>query len=148
MGYLPGYGEKNMKRFLAAVLGVFVIVSSASSAGSQQSGEKTSLAKSGAKEGKESATASAQRPLVLSGSVPMDGVKGRIDHFASGNGRVFISALGNNTVEVINLFGGTVDHTITAVPNPQGVAFSPDANKLFVAARRGNSTSMTQTLLI
>src|SRR6202051_16358 len=137
MGYLPGYGEKNMKRFLAAVLGVFVIVSSASSAGSQQSGEKTSLAKSGAKEGKESATASAQRPLVLSGSVPMDGVKGRIDHFASGNGRVFISALGNNTVEVINLFGGIVEHTITGVPNPQGVAFSPDANKLFVASAQG-----------
>jgi DNA-binding beta-propeller fold protein YncE len=126
-----------MKRFLAAVLGVFVIVSSASLAAAQQSGEKTSLAKSGAKEGKESATIPTQRPLVLSGSVPMDNVKGRIDHFASGKGRVFISALGNNTVEVINLFGGIVEHTITGVPNPQGLAFSPDANKLFVASAQG-----------
>ncbi len=126
-----------MKRFLAAVLGVFVIVSSASLAAAQQSGEKTSLAKSGAKEGKESATTPAQRPLVLSGSVPMDDVKGRIDHFASGKGQVFISALGNNTVEVINLFGGIVEHTIAGVPNPQGVAFSPDANKLFVASAQG-----------
>jgi hypothetical protein len=65
-----------------------------------------------------------QRPLVLSGSIPMNGVKGRFDHFASGQGQVFVSALGNNTVEVISIFGGTVEHTITGVPNPQGVAFS------------------------
>jgi hypothetical protein len=87
--------------------------------------------------GQESATALAQRPLVLSGSVPVEGVKRRFDHFASGKGRVFISALGNNTVEVINLFGGIVEHTITGVTNPQGVAFSPDANKLFVASAQG-----------
>jgi DNA-binding beta-propeller fold protein YncE len=40
-------------------------------------------------------------------------------------------------VEVINLFGGTVEHTITGVTNPQGVAFSPEANKLFVASAQG-----------
>jgi hypothetical protein len=78
-----------------------------------------------------------QRPLVLSGAVPMDGVKGRFDHFASGQGQVFVSALGNNTVEVISIFGGTVEHTITGVPNPQGVAFSPEAHKLFVASAKG-----------
>ena len=43
----------------------------------------------------------------------MDGVKGRFDHFASGQGRVFISALGNNTVEVINLFGLAIRHHLT-----------------------------------
>jgi DNA-binding beta-propeller fold protein YncE len=103
----------------------------------QQGTEKISPTKTVAKEVSESATEPAQRPLVLSGSVPMDGVQGRFDHFASGKGRVFISALGNNTVEVINLFGGTVEHTITGVTNPQGVAFSPEANKLFVASAQG-----------
>jgi len=76
-------------------------------------------------------------PLVLTATVPLEGVKGRFDHFASGKGKVFVSALGNNTVEVIDLFQGTLVHTITGVPNPQGVAFSPEANKLFVASEKG-----------
>jgi DNA-binding beta-propeller fold protein YncE len=125
-----------MKNGLAVALGAIIMVSFATLVVAQQSGEKSSAATTKAKAGKDSATL-AQRPLVLSGSVPLDGVKGRIDHFASGKGRVFISALGNNTVEVINLFGGTVEHTITGVTNPQGVAFSPEANKLFVASAQG-----------
>jgi len=40
-------------------------------------------------------------------------------------------------VEVIDLFQGTRVHEITGVPNPQGVAFSPEANKLFVASEKG-----------
>jgi len=76
-------------------------------------------------------------PMVLTGSVPLEGVKGRFDHFASGKGKVFVSGLGNNSVEVIDLFQGTRSHEITGVPNPQGVAFSPDANKLFVASEKG-----------
>jgi outer membrane protein assembly factor BamB len=76
-------------------------------------------------------------PLVLTGAVPLEGVKGRFDHFASGKGKVFVSGLGNNTVEVIDLFGGTLVHTITGVPGPQGLAFSPEANKLFVASEKG-----------
>ena len=126
---------RDMKRFLAFALGA--AISFAMLAGAQQAADKNSATKESGKRGKQNATALAQRPLVLSGSVPMDGVKGRLDHFASGKGRVFISALGNNTVEVINLFGGIVEHTITGVTNPQGVAFSPDANKLFVASAQG-----------
>jgi DNA-binding beta-propeller fold protein YncE len=126
-----------MKRFLTAGLGVFVLTSLAAVAGAQQAGEKTMPTETGVRNAKESSGPLAQRPLVLSGAIPMDGVKGRIDHFASGNGRVFVSALGNNTVEVLNLFGQVVEHTITDVPSPQGVAFSPEANKLFVASAQG-----------
>jgi WD40 repeat protein len=128
---------ENMKRFRTSALGALVIISFAAMASGQQGGETSSPANNGPKAGKQGTTALHQRPLVLSGSVPLDGVKGRIDHFAAGKGRVFISALGNNTVEVINLFGGVLEHTITGVPNPQGVAFSPDANKLFVASAQG-----------
>ncbi len=85
----------------------------------------------------KSAAMEREQPLVLRGSIPLEGVKGRFDHFASGGGRVFVSALGNNAVEVINLFGMTVAHTISGVPGPQGVAFSPEANKLFVASAMG-----------
>src|SRR3984885_10123273 len=126
-----------MKKLLTVVLGASVIVSGAILACGQQDAEKNSPRKNAPNLGKESATALAQRPLVLSGSVPMDGVKGRFDHFASGKGRVFISALGNNTVEVINLFGGIVERTITGLTNPQGVTFSPEANELFVASAQG-----------
>jgi len=76
-------------------------------------------------------------PMVLTGQVPLEGVKGRFDHFATGKGRVFVSGLGNNTVEVIGVFEGTRVHEITGVPGPQGVAFSPEANKLFVASEKG-----------
>lgn len=40
-------------------------------------------------------------------------------------------------MEVIDLFQGTRSHEITGVPNPQGVAFSPEANELFVASEKG-----------
>ena len=76
-------------------------------------------------------------PMILTATVPLEGVKGRFDHFASGKGKVFVSGLGNNSVEVIDLFQGTRSHEITGVPNPQGVTFSPEANKLFVASEKG-----------
>src|SRR6202030_102638 len=76
-------------------------------------------------------------PLILTATVPLEGVKGRFDHFASGKGKVFVSGLGNNSLEIIDLFQGTRSHEITGVPNPQGVAFSPEANKLFVASEKG-----------
>jgi DNA-binding beta-propeller fold protein YncE len=76
-------------------------------------------------------------PLILTATVPLEGVKGRFDHFASGKGKVFVSGLGNNSVEVIDLFQGARAHEITGVPNPQGVTFSPETNKLFVASEKG-----------
>ncbi len=120
-----------MKRLQIAALSTFVVISLATMLGAQAVAEKTPPAE------QASTSPSRQRPLVLSGSVPLEGVKGRFDHFAAGKGRIFLSALGNNTVEVISMFGGTVEHTITGVPNPQGVAFSPEANKLYVASAKG-----------
>jgi DNA-binding beta-propeller fold protein YncE len=81
--------------------------------------------------------AEAVPPMILTATVPLEGVKGRFDHFATGKGKVFLSGLGNNSVEVIDLFQGARAHEITGVPNPQGVAFSPEANKLFVASEKG-----------
>jgi DNA-binding beta-propeller fold protein YncE len=77
-------------------------------------------------------------PLVLTGSIPVPNVVGRIDHFAfDPENRLFLSALGNNTEEVIGLGLQRVVHTITGVPVPQGVAFSPETNKLFVGSDEG-----------
>lgn len=78
-------------------------------------------------------------PLVLTGAVPLPNVKGRIDHFGfdpAGN-RLFVSALGNNTEEIIGIDAQTVIHTISGVPAPQGVVYSPETNKLFVGSDQG-----------
>ncbi len=127
-----------MKRVCSFFFGLTLIFAFAALVNAQQDARKKSTAATKSSPGgpKSAATESA-RPLILSGSVPMEGVKGRFDHFASGQGQVFVSALGNNTVEVISIFGGTVEHTITGIPGPQGVAFSPEANKLFAASEKG-----------
>ena len=85
----------------------------------------------------KSAPAPAGRPLVLTEAISLEGVKGRFDHFGSTGNRLFVSALGNNTVEVIDISARTVVHTITGIPNPQGVVFSTDANKLFAGSSKG-----------
>jgi hypothetical protein len=58
-------------------------------------------------------------PLVLTGAIPLPNVKGRIDHFAFDptHNRLFVSALGNNTEEIIGR-AQTVVHTISRVPTP------------------------------
>jgi DNA-binding beta-propeller fold protein YncE len=78
-------------------------------------------------------------PLVLTGAIPLPNVKGRIDHFAfdPAHNRLFVSALGNNTEEIIGIGAQTVVHTISGVPTPQGVAYSPETNKLFVGSDEG-----------
>lgn len=78
-------------------------------------------------------------PLVLTGAVPLSNVKGRIDHFGLDptQNRLFVSALGNNTEEVIDLSAQRVIRSITGVPTPQGVAYSPETNKLFVGSGEG-----------
>lgn len=73
--------------------------------------------------------------LSLSRTISLPGVKGRIDHLdldSSGH-RLFLAALGNNTVEIVDLQQGKVVHSLTGLDEPQGVAFVPKHNRLFVA---------------
>jgi WD40 repeat protein len=87
--------------------------------------------------GQENNAVSDARPMVLTEAIPLAGVKGRFDHFAANGKMLFVSALGNNTVEVIDIGGRILARTITGVPNPQGLAFSSETNKLFVASAEG-----------
>lgn len=71
----------------------------------------------------------------ISRTIPLPGVKGRIDHLdldSSGN-RLFIAALGNNTLEIVDLRQGKIVRSITGLNEPQGVAFVPKHNRIFVA---------------
>jgi len=78
------------------------------------------------------------RPLVLTEAIPTPGVQGRFDHFGfDGKNQLFIAALGNNSVEVIDISARVRSHSISGIPNPQGVAYAPDLKKLFVASSKG-----------
>src|SRR5436190_23391545 len=72
-----------------------------------------------------SAIASAAEPLRLVDSIPLPGVEGRIDHLAADldGQRLFVAALGNNTLEVLDLAARKVVHRIGGLYEPQGVAF-------------------------
>lgn len=77
-------------------------------------------------------------PLVLTGAIPLPSVHGRIDHMGfDPKGRLFISALGNNTEEVVDPSAGIRSHTITGIPKPQGVIYCAELNKLFVGSDEG-----------
>jgi DNA-binding beta-propeller fold protein YncE len=78
-------------------------------------------------------------PLKLKQTIALRGVEGRIDHFTYDpvSERLFVCALGNNTVEVIDLRKGERVHSITGLGAPQGVAYIPELDRLFVANDKG-----------
>ncbi|MCX5684464.1 MAG: hypothetical protein NT049_12365 [Planctomycetota bacterium] len=74
-------------------------------------------------------------PLEPSQSIPLTGVRGRIDHMSAdvkGN-RIFVAALGHGTVEVVDLAAGKATQAITGLREPQGVLFAAELNLLAVA---------------
>jgi len=73
--------------------------------------------------------------LVLESKIVLPGVSGRIDHIAydSLNQLAFVAALGNNTVEVVNLNKGKVVHTISGLHEPQGIVYIQSLKKIVVA---------------
>jgi hypothetical protein len=74
-------------------------------------------------------------PLRLVQTIPLRNVEGRIDHMAVDlkDQRLFIAALGNNTVETLDLRAGKRIRSITGLHEPQGVGFIPEFNKIFIA---------------
>jgi DNA-binding beta-propeller fold protein YncE len=73
--------------------------------------------------------------LQLQQTIPLPGVEGRVDHIAfdEAGQRLFVCALGNNSVEVLDLHKGEQIHSITGLGSPQGIAYVPELNRLFVA---------------
>jgi len=84
-----------------------------------------------------SAQGQAAAPLKLIQKIPMPNVQGRLDHFGVDpqRGRLFVAALGENqnTVEVVDLKSGKRVFSIPGQSKPQGLFYSPQSKKLFVA---------------
>ena len=74
-------------------------------------------------------------PLQLEEQIPVPNVAGRLDHFTvdAKRRRLFVSALGNNTVEVVDVFAGKVIGSIKGLAQPQGPLYVPSVDKLYVA---------------
>jgi hypothetical protein len=121
----------NMKLLCISILLVVGIFSAVAFQGSAQSTAQQPLVH-------------AELPLQLYEQVPLPGLAGRIDHFTADKKRrrVIFSALGNNSVEVVDAFAGAPIRSIKeGLSEPQGVLFIDGLNKLFVA-NAGNGKVM------
>ena len=81
--------------------------------------------------------ARAQEPVTLrlTKTIPLPGVKGRFDHFAidaAGN-RLFVAALGNNTLEVVDLAAGRRIRSLSGMSKPTGVLYLSAPDQVIVA---------------
>jgi len=87
-----------------------------------------------------------QEPQVLSlhSRIPLTNVKGRIDHFSVDvkGQRLFVAAVANHTLEVIDLQSGKQVHTIADLAEPQGVFYDASANRLYVACALDGTTKI------
>jgi len=73
-------------------------------------------------------------PLVLKTTIALPRVEGRIDHFSADltGHRIFLSALGNHSVEAIDVKTFQPLKSIPDLAEPQGVLYDSVSNRLFV----------------
>jgi len=73
--------------------------------------------------------------LSLQKEIILANVKGRIDHIDVNvkDQIAYIAALGNNTLEIVDLKSGKVTGSITGLDEPQGVAYIPKHQEILVA---------------
>jgi YVTN family beta-propeller protein len=90
------------------------------------------------------AKAQTSEPLRLEKSIELAGVQGRIDHMSLDvqGQRLFVAALGNNTVEVVDLKAGKRTSTIPGLREPQGVLFVPGNDRLYVASSKDGTVKV------
>jgi|SRR6185436_14975499 len=76
-----------------------------------------------------------QSPLRLIATISMPNVGGRIDHLALGSTRqrLFVAALGNDSVEVIDTSTNVHLKSLGGFHEPQGIVVVPDLNAIAVA---------------
>jgi hypothetical protein len=83
----------------------------------------------------------AMEPLRLVQTIELPHVDGRIDHLAADviGKRLLVAALGNNTVELVDLSRGSIAYEIHGLNEPQGIAFLAE-EKLIAVASGGDGT--------
>ena len=84
--------------------------------------------------------------LALESTIVLEHVSGRIDHLAIDllRHRLFVAELGNDSVGVVDLNTRQVLRTITGLPEPQGLAYLPSTDTLYVACGGDGSVRLLQ----
>lgn len=92
------------------------------------------------------APARSAEPLQLEGKIPLGEVAGRIDHFGydAKHQRLFVAELGNNSVGIIDLKAGKVAGRLRGLSEPQGLAYHPGSDTLYVANAGDGSVRLYQ----
>ena len=74
-------------------------------------------------------------PLQLEAKIALGDVRGRIDHMAVdlARHRLFVAALGNDSLAVVDLQAQRLDRLIGELPEPQGVGYDSASDTLYVA---------------
>jgi DNA-binding beta-propeller fold protein YncE len=74
-------------------------------------------------------------PLKVIHTIPLPGVKGRFDHFAcdTAGQHLFVAALGNDTLEVLDVANFKRLRTITGLRKPTGLLYLADPSRIYVA---------------
>lgn len=92
------------------------------------------------------AAAANAHPLVLEARIPLGDVKGRIDHLAldGGRQRLYVAELGNDSVGVVDLKERKTVRTLTGLREPQGIAYVPLSDTVYVANAGDGSVRMFQ----
>ncbi len=89
--------------------------------------------------------------LRLVGTIPLPDVTGRIDHMAvdGDGGRLFVAALSNDSLEVIDLRRGARIRSISGLREPQGVFYDAEHRRIFVSNSRDGTLRVydTETLV-
>src|SRR5262249_29699438 len=69
--------------------------------------------------------------------IPLPGVYGRIDHYGwdSKRGVLLVSALGNNTMEIVDQWRRS--HTVEGLEHPQSSVYIPDLDRIAVSSQSG-----------
>ena len=82
----------------------------------------------------------AAQGLEPAASIGLPSVKGRIDHFGVDvkRQRLFVAALGNDTLEVVDVKSSRRERSLGGFGEPQGILYLPELNRLFVANGSAN----------
>lgn len=86
----------------------------------------------------------AQAPLALVRTIDLPRVRGRIDHMAFDptTGRLLVAALGNNTVEVVDVARGADVESLPGFHEPQGIAVAAGVRQIGVANGEGDGLQL------
>lgn len=88
--------------------------------------------------------AQSTEPLKLEKTIELPDVQGRIDHMSIDvkGQRLFVSALGNNTLEIIDLKAGKRANTIPGLGEPQGALYVAGDDRLYVASSKDGTVKI------